>query len=77
MSYLKGATDESLQNLTIGQLLEQSVNRYASQTAILYYNGQRLTYAEVFEKVWEKSLYVKTMKLHRNFAQVFWYLIQH
>lgn len=51
MSYWKGDTSVPLETTTIGQLVEQAAIKYPNKNAISFYGGQRLTYAEVLDKV--------------------------
>ncbi len=51
MSYLKGDTSEPLKYLTIGQLLEHTVSRFAHKVAISFHKGEKLTYEQVLERV--------------------------
>lgn len=51
LSYVKGDTSTPLKTITIGQLVEQSAHQYPNRMAISFYGGQKLTYAELLEKV--------------------------
>lgn len=51
VSYWKGDTSDPLQTLTIGQLVDNSADRFADRIAILVHKGEKLTYRQVQEQV--------------------------
>lgn len=51
LSYWKGDTSDPLQTLTIGQLIDNSADRFADRIAISVHKGQKLTYRQVQQQV--------------------------
>ncbi|XP_065221999.1 medium-chain acyl-CoA ligase ACSF2, mitochondrial-like isoform X2 [Planococcus citri] len=80
-SYYRGDSTEPLKSDTIGQTIEQAAHEHANETAILIHGGQRLTYAQVLEKIDTLAAALINLGLKRGdhvaiwgFNTIEWYL---
>ncbi|XP_065222001.1 medium-chain acyl-CoA ligase ACSF2, mitochondrial-like [Planococcus citri] len=80
-SYYRGDFTEPLKFVTIGQTIEQAAHEHANETAILIHGGQRLTYAQVLEKIDTLAAGLMNLGLKRGdhvaiwgFNTIEWYL---
>ncbi|XP_065221994.1 medium-chain acyl-CoA ligase ACSF2, mitochondrial-like [Planococcus citri] len=80
-SYYRGDFTEPLKLVTIGQIIEQAAHEHATETAILIHGGQKLTYAQVLEKIDTLAAALMNLGLKRGdhvaiwgFNTIEWYL---
>ncbi|XP_065222005.1 medium-chain acyl-CoA ligase ACSF2, mitochondrial-like isoform X2 [Planococcus citri] len=80
-SYYRGDFSEPLKLVTIGQTIEQAAHEHANEMAILIHGGQKLTYAQVLEKIDTLAAAFMNLGLKRGdhvaiwgFNTIEWYL---